>query len=360
MRSTRQKPAVKTELLLQQVRERLLTGVFAPGSRLPPQGELMADFGVGKSTVQRAIRTLAAEGFLEVRGVAGTYVAARPPHRNCIGLVFPWSQAELSYSHFYCGLRQVAETLGMELGLTFKPYYRVGQDGHSGDMAPLLADAAEGRLAGVVFTMHPGEAWNRLRALPRTLPAVTIARQPPPGLRGVAPDVAAFRELALQRLAALGCRRVGWITLLFDDEAAAERRAASERQGLESRPYWNQQVLVQSARTLRTTVPCLLHLPAAERPDALIIEDDNLVEDVQFGLAAAGAAAARLHIIAAGNFPCLPERRLDLTWLGYDLEEILRGCLNALQAARERQPFPATTLIPPRFELPAQAQEAVA
>ncbi|MCA1676705.1 MAG: PLP-dependent aminotransferase family protein, partial [Actinobacteria bacterium] len=50
----------------------------APGSRLPTVRDLIAEHGVGPSTVQRALGVLAREGLLETRPGDGTYIAARP------------------------------------------------------------------------------------------------------------------------------------------------------------------------------------------------------------------------------------------------------------------------------------------
>lgn len=46
--------------------------------RIPPENELSAQFGVGRSSIREAVRVLANEGWLEVRQGSGTYVRRGP------------------------------------------------------------------------------------------------------------------------------------------------------------------------------------------------------------------------------------------------------------------------------------------
>ncbi|MDA0567467.1 PLP-dependent aminotransferase family protein [Streptomonospora sp. S1-112] len=53
----------------------------APGARLPSTRALAAQYGAGPVTVQKALRTLAAQGAVESRPGVGTFVRAAPPAR---------------------------------------------------------------------------------------------------------------------------------------------------------------------------------------------------------------------------------------------------------------------------------------
>ncbi|MFC3242253.1 winged helix-turn-helix domain-containing protein [Gordonia humi] len=54
------------------LRDRILAGDLKPGTRLPVDADLRAEFGVGQSTVREAIRTLASENLVRtVRGATG-------------------------------------------------------------------------------------------------------------------------------------------------------------------------------------------------------------------------------------------------------------------------------------------------
>jgi putative hydrolases of HD superfamily len=56
------------------IRAAILNGELEPGQRLPSGPELARFFGVAGMTVQKAIRTLADEGFVRTKGGSGVYV----------------------------------------------------------------------------------------------------------------------------------------------------------------------------------------------------------------------------------------------------------------------------------------------
>jgi len=65
--------------VIAQLQEQIAQGTFAVGDRLPTESALMAQLGVGRSTVREAVRALAHAGLLEVRQGAGTFVRAPAP-----------------------------------------------------------------------------------------------------------------------------------------------------------------------------------------------------------------------------------------------------------------------------------------
>jgi len=62
------------------LRDAMRTGRLAPGLRLPSSRDLAADLGIARNTVADAYAQLVAEGWLEARTGAGTWVADRPAH----------------------------------------------------------------------------------------------------------------------------------------------------------------------------------------------------------------------------------------------------------------------------------------
>ncbi|MBC8330643.1 MAG: FadR family transcriptional regulator [Anaerolineae bacterium] len=70
---------VETKSLAEAVAEQLMAliakGQLKPGDRLPTEPELMAQFGVGRSTLREAVKSLVVAGLLETRRSAGTFVS---------------------------------------------------------------------------------------------------------------------------------------------------------------------------------------------------------------------------------------------------------------------------------------------
>ncbi len=61
------------------IRSEILTGIYLPGSVLPPEPELAARFGVSRSTVNRALGLLRSEGLIYPQQGRGTTITYRPP-----------------------------------------------------------------------------------------------------------------------------------------------------------------------------------------------------------------------------------------------------------------------------------------
>ncbi|WP_131742303.1 GntR family transcriptional regulator [Actinomadura roseirufa] len=66
------------------LRQRITDGTYAPGDRLPGEGDLCAEFNVARNTVRRALSPLQAEKLITVRTGVGRFVPAtsRPPRTN--------------------------------------------------------------------------------------------------------------------------------------------------------------------------------------------------------------------------------------------------------------------------------------
>ncbi|MFN7053462.1 MAG: GntR family transcriptional regulator, partial [Gemmobacter sp.] len=58
--------------------ERILNGTWPPGSAVPNEQELAVEYGSARATVNRAMRELVDEGFVERKRKAGTRVRLTP------------------------------------------------------------------------------------------------------------------------------------------------------------------------------------------------------------------------------------------------------------------------------------------
>ena len=61
------------DAVVSKLQQQLSLGEYQPGEKLPSEPELMAQFGVGRSTIREAIRILANTGLISVRQGSGTY-----------------------------------------------------------------------------------------------------------------------------------------------------------------------------------------------------------------------------------------------------------------------------------------------
>ncbi|WP_449065463.1 GntR family transcriptional regulator [Planomonospora algeriensis] len=60
------------------IQQRITEGEYAPGDMLPSETQLVREFGVGRTTVVRALQTLAMQGWIEREHGRGSFVKGRP------------------------------------------------------------------------------------------------------------------------------------------------------------------------------------------------------------------------------------------------------------------------------------------
>jgi GntR family transcriptional repressor for pyruvate dehydrogenase complex len=77
-----------TDRAIERIQEQIRTGTLRPGSRLPPENELAAQLGVGRSSVREAVKALELIRVLDVRHGDGTYVTSLQPHLLLEGVGF--------------------------------------------------------------------------------------------------------------------------------------------------------------------------------------------------------------------------------------------------------------------------------
>ncbi|WP_250207848.1 FadR/GntR family transcriptional regulator [Curvibacter sp. CHRR-16] len=64
--------------VVDSLQTRILDGLFRPGDKLPPEPDLMREFGVSRTVVREAISSLQASGMVKTRHGVGTFVQERP------------------------------------------------------------------------------------------------------------------------------------------------------------------------------------------------------------------------------------------------------------------------------------------
>src|SRR5689334_11193481 len=85
-------PALRTarragliEQVIEQLREQIMAGTWAIGSRIPTEAELAQLTGTSRNTVREAVQSLVHSGLLERRQGSGTYVLAASELAGAVG-----------------------------------------------------------------------------------------------------------------------------------------------------------------------------------------------------------------------------------------------------------------------------------
>lgn len=75
------------------IEDRIMSGAWHPGDRVPAEHALMVEFGCSRMTVNRALSALAEAGFVERRRRAGTFVAR--PRQQMAAIAIPDIEAQV-------------------------------------------------------------------------------------------------------------------------------------------------------------------------------------------------------------------------------------------------------------------------
>jgi hypothetical protein len=351
----RTRPPVKHDAIVQHLRGLVVQGTLRPGERVPTRSEIEASFGVSTMTVQRAFDRVIDEGFLSATGSAGTVVAEHPPHLHRFVLSVPGHPGDDRWVRFWDLL--VDEAKGWGRGTPSR--MEVAHDADPGigpaEAERLAQEIADHRVAGILFvTDSPGITSALLRGA--TIPRVAFTGLRPhggvPGISLGAEGTLWFGR-AVERLHARGRRRLALITVpgLAQPKHLETWRTAITSRGMVCDPAFIQMAGQWDARWATNLVLALLRGPAAQRPDALVVADDNLVEQVCAGLRQLGLRVpADLDVVAHANFPLAAPSPLPLIRLGFDVPQVFALAMDLLARQQRRERVPPVTVVHPRFE----------
>ena len=331
-------------------RNRIVRGELAPGARLPSYSEMAQALGACKSTVQDAMDELKRDGFLEARERSGVFVAERPPHLCHYAVVVAGDEME-SAPAFATALRREADTMRREKSGRLLIYADVAVN--NPEYFRLLRDMEANRVAGLIFQRDPrdfglaGTPVLMAPGMPRV--AITAPSYAQAGLAVVWPDFAAFARKATGYLAARGRRRLA--CLLYEDVESgpvAFREMIPRECGLSMEPEWYH---VVPPRSVRNVVRLLMRLPESERPDALLVVDDNLVEQASLGLLDAGVRIGEeIDVVGHCNYSSVVPSHVRMKRLGWDDRELLRVCMKQIDRMRAGEAAAPPIAVEPLFD----------
>jgi len=342
----------------------ILRGHYLPSDRLPRWRALTARYDTTLATVRKALDRLDEYGFIERGGWHGIRVAANPPNRCHFGLIFPdYGDAAGQFpSRFLTTLAHAAGELHNTRPRWLSVYPGVRGESDE-DLRQLAADLNARRLAGLILTDRHTAENSRLAALLRTAQvpvAALLAVVKLPGITRVIFPPTDFLNRACAYLRAQGRRRVALVSVAHLGPMMWElAQAPLAAHGLISHPWWRADAALQCPGALRPAMQMLWRLPAADRPDAMVITDDNMVTEATAGLAEAGVRVPQdLAIVAHANFPLQTVSVLPVVRLGVDVRRVLGTCLDVLEQRGRGVVIPEPVIIPAEFAAEIQERSA--
>ena len=346
------RPPVQQERVLSDLTGRIVNGEFGESGRLPTRRELCLAYNVSQITIQQVLDQLSREGFVEARGTLGTFVSEKPPHLCNYAVVFPAGRDAPTFNRFWIALEKEARQFNGFDNRSVRLWH--GIDGHADneDFQRLTQDVKRKRLAGIIFASVPYLLEGSPLLEEPGIPRVAIMEPLPTfsaSVGTVCPEGRSFIRKAVDHLISKGRKK---IALLLPSVIPSEPWIAEiRRHGIEMPRYLVQHANINDASVARNMIHLMMRVEKADRPDGLIIADDNLVEYATAGLVDAGVRTPEeIEVVVHCNFPwptasVVPSRRL-----GYDARAVLKSCFGLLDDMRRGEAKTLQVDIPAIFE----------
>jgi hypothetical protein len=332
-------PSRKAEKIVRILRDEILSGQRAPGEKMPTYDALIEKFLVTRPTVARVLRALRSEGLVEVNGTRGVFVASSFPHHRRYLWVTSEQPGSLEWTSFLATILYLIER--GETGISGELIPLVGVDGRANNPEyQRLCEAVEhGSVAGL-FLMNSATVYLLPALQAPGIPRVAIwAPLPHAGLLSL--DFNELLERACARLLEKG-RHVAVISPHAPNLARAQE--CLSKKGLKKDRVWALHVAPVGCERITE-----LLFDRTDRPDAVFVTDDNLVEPLLAGLKRAKVRPGKdVYVLAHCNWPRPIGLNEGVEHIGFDVREVLCAAKECIDEQRAGQESPGR-LVPPRF-----------
>jgi len=342
-------PETRKNQLASELKTQIVSGRIGPGSRLPTRSELLESYGTSNTTLQQALDELIRHGFVETRGRAGTFVKQYPPHLTRFGVAY-LSQpgaTDGSWTRFHQAIDIQTREAQLSQGKRFVDYqnlYYWSQDNPG--QQELVADIESHRLAGLILTAQANRIEHVTRQIDSTLPRVCLVESGDPLVPSIVPDSSSWINRAIEELISRGRKRIALISFqshnmpVYDSTHADAFAHTVKEMGGETRPEFYLPANTAMLASVTQMVRLIMSLPEKDKPDGLIVNDDNLVEHAAYGLMQSGIQVGpaknggQVDVVAHANFPYEQSVSLPIIHLGYDTTWMLAKAIELLTKFR--------------------------
>ena len=343
----------KHEHIVGMLRREILAGVFAPGTRLPNQSALAHRFQVGNGTITQVLQRLSREGFITATPKVGTVVRDKLPHLNNIAIALPQAMlGDAHWSKYHAALASAVESLRKELDRPIRVLESL-DDPLGAARRDLTELIQTHQVAGVFFATSPHVLYGTPILNEPGVPRVAIMALDPRTPVDTSISVNAdFMPQALDYLASRGRRRIAVLSnpgSIGRDESQLQRLLAART--MVCPPCWDIALNLDSIEAAKNVMRLMMRTGQTDRPDGLIITNDNLVDDAIAGLVAQGIKVPEdLEVVAHCNFPWPPVKVMPIQRLGLDVRAVLRLGIDLIDRRRAGKKIPKVVTVPAVWE----------
>ena len=314
------------------IKRKIARGALSANGRLPSRNELLRMVGGSKSTLQKGMSLLKAEGFIRSRGRNGTFVTATPPNISNIPVILQEYDGTAASNRYFASItdniRDIERVSGKKT-----PLFRIQNvKGKKDDFGKLQMLANSFRIQGSIFASYPDGDWMLEPLMRNNIPTVAFTEPGQwPGLYTVWGDYDDLIEKSLAFLRSKGCGRVGMLnSTRLPMKYIDHFYARCSHHSLKTGPQWVHGV--STDRYGRQWIANLLALMFrnAEKPDAVLVTDENITPFV--------ADAITGTNVTAVSQSSLPKKSThndsaSIRYIGFDVIDIMSECIHSVVSA---------------------------
>jgi len=331
---------MKTEKILELLRDRIVCGEFPPGAKLPNRPELLKEYSVSVSAFQKCINQLIDWGFLESRGMYGMCVTANPPHLCRFAVLLPINADKIlvETDSLIVAFKQVInDYIGENKGISFA-YYNVGPMAapEMDEWERFYTDVQSKLLAGAIdiFVAPPVELQRKLGDFPH----VVISRKredAPHNSPDIEFDLVEMFRTQLDFLALNGCKNVA--VLLNDNMSIAKNLSIidiAEKSSINCPRRWIQGMNLDHTRALfyDNLLELLFSRDQGSIPDGLVVQNENFLPIVMNAFSRLGIIpGVHVKIVSHGNLPTVRKMIAGVDYIYFKIDEVLSESMRLLQ-----------------------------
>ncbi len=328
---------MKSEIIAKELRQQILKGRLKPGERIPGRSELVSDYKASLGTIQRAINTLIDDGFLVSKGTFGTQVSRMPPHLHTYGLAIPQPSTE-SWDSFWLTMSEVAAKYDVEGNIRFNIYRGLVSEGKNSDYQKLVYDINCNCISGLVI-LGAGNIREGVFIRDPSVPTVLFEEQlHEPQLSSVCCDYDSFIEKSVSELAERGRKKIAFLSnIRFSLDRISYYHRQLSNAGLNSRPRWIQAIGTDnySLPWTKNLIELMMNGTEGERPDGLIIANENHLSFAAEGIASSGLVIGKdIDVVSHANFPLVHPSPSGVIRIGFDCKTLLSSCIENITEIR--------------------------
>ncbi|HCE46269.1 MAG TPA: hypothetical protein DET40_22210 [Lentisphaeria bacterium] len=344
---------MKSEFIAKEIRQQIVEGKLKPGERIPCRSELVSGYRASLGTIQRAINTLIDDGFLLSKGTYGTQVSKLPPHLCTYGIAIPHSSSD-TWDSFWLAMAEVAGKYDPDGNVRFNIYRGLVSEGKNSDYQKLVYDIESHCISGLVILGAGNIKDGKFIQKPAVPTVIFEENLFDKDLSSVWYDFDSLIDKAIDELSGKGRKN---IAVLADAQFSEARIEHFQRQiskmGMSSKAHW-----IQAMGTSRHLLPwtknllnLMLQKTGGERPDGLIIMNENHLFHAAEGIACSGLAIGKdIDVVSHANFPLIHPSPTGVTRIGFDCRALLSSCIENITEVRNGRKTGFVRKVPAVYE----------